>query len=288
MTDRHEISNGTLSAAVKADGAELCSLRAGGRELLWQAGPEWPRHAPVLFPVIGKLAGGVLRHGGRTYEMGQHGFARDRRFAWAEQGPAECRLVLADDDATRAMYPFPFRFEAAYALHGASLTATFSVTNTGEGILPASCGAHPAFRWPLADGVRKEAHTLTFEQAETAPIRRPRDGFLGAERFPSPVQGRVLPLHEGLFAEGAIILERPASRRVRFTATSAPVIEVAWQGFEQLGIWMPPGADFLCIEPWYGHTDPEGFSGEFVTKPGLMLLEPGETRSFTHRVTIEG
>ena len=40
MMDRHVMSNGTLSATVKADGAELCSLRdAAGEEMLWQAGP---------------------------------------------------------------------------------------------------------------------------------------------------------------------------------------------------------------------------------------------------------
>ena len=54
MMDRHVLSNGYLSAAVKGDGAELCSLcDATETELLWQAGPAWPRHAPVLFPIVG-------------------------------------------------------------------------------------------------------------------------------------------------------------------------------------------------------------------------------------------
>lgn len=285
--DRHEIANGTLAAAIKAEGAELCSLRAGARELLWQAGPQWPRHAPVLFPTVGKLNGDTLRHGGRTYPMAQHGFARDRRFAWAEREADACRLVLTDDAETRSSYPFPFRFEVEFALRGASLAVTFAVTNTGEGILPAGCGAHPAFAWPLVPGLAKEAHSLTFEQEETAPVRRPKDGLLPPERDPSPIQGRVLPLAEELFARGAIILERPASRHVRFGAPGAPTIEVAWQGFRELGIWMPRGADFLCIEPWHGTADDTGFAGEFLTKPGIMLLEPGETRRLSHRITVD-
>ena len=53
----HRFGNDRLGVAVAADGAELVSLRtAAGHELLWQAGPEWPRHAPVLFPIVGRLA----------------------------------------------------------------------------------------------------------------------------------------------------------------------------------------------------------------------------------------
>ena len=45
MTDRFALKAEGVSAVVKAEGAELVSLKdAGGDELLWQAGPEWPRH----------------------------------------------------------------------------------------------------------------------------------------------------------------------------------------------------------------------------------------------------
>ena len=83
MQDRHVIHSGYLTAAIKADGAELCSLcDATGEEMLWQGLPVWPRHAPVLFPIVGRLKDDTLRHNGRTYRLTQHGFARDHRFAW--------------------------------------------------------------------------------------------------------------------------------------------------------------------------------------------------------------
>src|SRR5271157_1885475 len=105
--DSHRLTNGTIAAEIKAAGAELCSLRReGGPELLWQAAPIWPRHAPNLFPIVGRLKDDRLRHRGREYRLTQHGFARDRRFAWAETSGASCRLVLEDDAATRAIYPF--------------------------------------------------------------------------------------------------------------------------------------------------------------------------------------
>ncbi|MCW2238452.1 aldose 1-epimerase family protein [Azospirillum canadense] len=286
--DRHTIDNGRLSATIKADGAELCSLRtADGVELLWQAGPEWPRHAPVLFPIVGRLKDDRLLHDGASYRMTQHGFARDRRFVWEDTGPASCRLSLSDDEQTRALYPFAFRLELSFELDGNSLTVRHTLTNPGTEVLPASVGAHPAFRWPLADGVPKEAHALVFEKDEPAPIRRVDGGLLSPTPEPTPIQGRRLPLNEDLFTADAVILDQPASRSVRFEAPGAQTVTVSWEGFTELGIWSKPtGAPFLCIEPWRGHASPVGFDGPFVDKPGLMHLAPGDMRELSYRLTV--
>ncbi|MCW3474111.1 aldose 1-epimerase family protein [Limobrevibacterium gyesilva] len=286
--DRHSITGSGLTATVQADGAELCSLQdAAGREMLWQAHPAWPRHAPVLFPIVGTLKDNRLLHRGRAYTMGRHGFARDRRFAWVERTATLCRLVLTDDAATRAVYPFAFRLEVTYAVNGGGLEITFAVTNTGDEILPASMGAHPAFNWPLRPGAAKDAHLLVFSADEPWPIRRvTAEGLLRPEALPSPIEGRVLKLHEGLFADDAIILDRPASNAVRFTAPDGPAIDVVWDGFPELGIWSRPGVDLLCIEPWRGMSSPVAFAGEFMEKPGLMLIPPGARRAAMHRISL--
>src|SRR5882757_2639736 len=113
--DSHTLRSSGISATIKADGAELCSLRnAEGLELLWQAGPEWPRHAPLLFPIVGRLKGDELRHRGKTYAMTQHGFARDQRFDWLEREANSCKLALTDNAATRSRYPFGFRLQVTY------------------------------------------------------------------------------------------------------------------------------------------------------------------------------
>ena len=281
------MSNGTLSAEVKADGAELCSLRdASGAEVLWQAGPIWPRHAPVLFPIVGRLKDDTLRHEGRAHRLTQHGFARDKRFAWLNRSATACRLVLHEDAETRAAYPFAFRLEIAYTLDDDAIEQRFTVTNPGRGVLPASLGAHPAFAWPLADGVEKTAHALEFAEPEPAPIRRLADGLLQAQSEPTPIAGRTLALEPALFAADAVILPDPASRSVRYTAPEAPAIEVAWEGFRQLGLWSRAQGDFLCIEPWHGTASPADFDGEFRDKPGLMLIPPGEHRTLSIRIRL--
>jgi galactose mutarotase-like enzyme len=287
--DSHTLHGDGISATIVADGAELCSLRnARGLELLWQAGPAWRRHAPILFPIVGRLKNDELRHRGNVYPMTQHGFARDRCFEWAERGPMSCTLVLDDDEATRAHYPFAFRLAVTYAVEDRQLGMTFEITNTGDEVLPASIGAHPAFNWPLLPGLSKDAYRLIFSDTERAPIRRLKDGLLRAASEPNPVQGNMLVLSEQLFDDDAVILDRPASTSVRYTADSGPSIEVSWEGFQQLGVWSKPGgAPFLCIEPWHGIASPSDFDGEFIDKPGLMLIAPAASRVLTFQVRVD-
>ncbi len=288
MTDKHTIRDGGISAVIKADGAELCSLKtADGRELLWQAGPAWPRHAPWLFPIVGRLKNDELHHRGHTTKVTQHGFARDLRFEWLEQAAQFCTLQLTDSEATRARYPFAFRLTITYRIEADSLQATIEIANPGNETLPASFGAHPAFNWPLAPGQSKQSYRLVFPQAEPAPIRRLAGGLLRAQPEPSPVQGTVLPLSETLFADDAVILDAIRSRSVRYEGDAGPSIEIAWDGFRELGIWSKPdGAPFLCIEPWRGYASPAGFDGAFADKPGLMHIAPGATERLSCRITV--
>jgi galactose mutarotase-like enzyme len=255
--------------------------------LLWQAGPAWPRHSPVLFPIVGRLNNDQLRHRGKTYPMTQHGFARDFGFDWVEQGAHSCRLVLVDSEATRARYPFAFRLEVTYAVDDADLSVAFDVTNTGDENLPASIGGHPAFNWPLLPELTKGAYALNFSDEEPAPIRRVEGGLVRAKSEPSPVRGKTLVLSERLFDDDAVIFDRLASSSVRYAADHGPSIEMSWHGLPELGIWSKlGGAAFVCIEPWHGFSSPSEFDGEFADKPGLMHIAPGEKRSLGYRLRI--
>ena len=154
--------------------------------------------------------------------------------------------------------------------------------------MPVSFGAHPAFNWPLEPGTPREAYALTFAKEEPAPIRRLSGGLMQREPVPSPIDGRVLKLREDLFEADAIIMDRVASGAVRFAAPTGPGLDIAWEGFRELGLWTKPGAGFLCIEPWLGAASPIDFDGPFVEKPGILLLPPGATRSASLRMAPFG
>lgn len=293
MSDVWRIASSGVAAAVSASGGELVSLMdAKGEELLWQAGPQWPRHAPALFPVVGRLKGDALRHAGESYRVTQHGFARDRNFEWVEQGDARASLVLVDDAQSREIYPFAFRLETTISVEGRRLTVAHTVSNPGDVDLPFSIGAHPGFRWPLVDGVSKEDHILEFEARETGRKRTVVDGGLLGPDGPLPFDGVTLPLTEGLFAKDALVMPDVASNSVRYIALDAAggelrALTFSWRGYRDLGVWSSPkGAPFVCIEPWRGMASSADWDGDFTTKPGVVLLPPGHAQQFEWTVTV--
>jgi galactose mutarotase-like enzyme len=219
--------------------------------------------------------------------MSQHGFARDRPFAWLERAAARCTLGLSDSAVTRTAYPFPFRLEVTYSLDDLGIDVSFKLVNPGQEMLPASLGGHPAFNWPLAPDLPKEAYSLTFAKPEPSPVRRLEGGLLRADTKLSPVTGKRLQLTEALFADDAVIFDTLGSTSVRYAAERGPWINVSWCGFRELGVWSKPsGAPFLCVEPWRGYASPVGFGGEFTDKPGLMHLPPGGEEALSFRIAV--
>lgn len=276
------IANQQIRAEFVEMGAELRRFQPiQGPDLLWSGDPAvWGRVSPVLFPIVGQLKGDVLQHGGRTFSMGRHGFARDRAFSLVRLSREACTWVLRDDAQSREQFPFPFELWITYSVEGLLLKAVFEVRNPGKEPLPASLGAHPAFRWPLPGGQR-ESHRLEFANPESAPISRLSGGLLDPHPFPNPVDGNVLNLRDDLFAQDALVFDQLRSRSLRYLAPGALGLELSWEGFKQLGLWTKPGCGFLCIEPWAGMASPASFDGEFTEKPELFLVEPGGQRFFS-------
>lgn len=284
MSDEHivtEIADDRLTARVSAAGSELLSLRtADGTEVLWNAGPQWPRHAPILFPCIGRSPENTVVIDGRSYPMPQHGFARDLTFTRTECGRRHVDLELRANSATRELYPFDFVLGVHHRIVDGALRSEYDVTNVGAAPMPASFGLHPAFRWPLHGNARVPSR-IVFSDRETAPVRRVRDVLLLPETFESPVVGDTLELHDALFDEGALLFDRVASTGVRFDADGSPSLSLRWDGFDRFAVWSPPEqAEFVCLEPWFGLPAPVDFEGDLTTKPAQFHLAPGEHRSF--------
>lgn len=290
MPDDLTLANDALEVRIATRGAELKSVRdAQDREWLWQGDPaSWARQAPVLFPVVAHVRGGVVRHRGRAYPMPTHGFAPATDFAVVSRAADRCVLRCSADERTRAAYPFAFRLDVAFELSATTLLQGARVTNPGDEILPSSVGFHPGFRWPLPTSARapREAHVVGFEADEPNPIRRMTGDGLGPATQPSPVRDRVVPLADDLFAAGAMVFDRVESRRLWFGVPGSRGLLVDLGGMPHLGIWTRPPAGYLCIEPWQGFSDPEGFEGELLDKPGIVRLPPGGTYTRSIRLSF--
>jgi galactose mutarotase-like enzyme len=277
-----------LSVEIDPLGAQLSILRdAAGRDLLWNGDPAvWSGRAPVLFPIVGELASGTYRLGGRSYKMGRHGFARGKPFQVLEHSEAGALLRLSADESTLAVYPFAFELYVGFALEGPLLGVRIQVRNTGKEDLPASLGFHPGFRWPLPYGQPREAHFIEFATAEPDLLRRiDDDGLVTPVLHPTPIAGQKLLLDDWLFRADALIFDRVRSRSVTYGASQGPRMQVSYPDSPFLGVWTRPGAPFICIEPWQGLADSQGFTGDFWQKTGMRRVAPGDSATLNVMIT---
>ncbi|HEY2780706.1 MAG TPA: aldose 1-epimerase family protein [Steroidobacteraceae bacterium] len=282
------ITSGELSAEIDPYGAQLSSLKhSRALDLLWNGDAAvWAGRAPLLFPIVGVLAGGIYRLGSKTYALSRHGFARDKRFSVESHGASTASFSLAADDATLRVYPFRFELNVRYALNGATLSVTTQVRNCGDVDMPASFGYHPGFRWPLAAGQSRDSHYIQFETDEPASVRRiDAAGLLTPVRHPTPIVDRRLNLTDALFREDVLILDQLKSRSVTY-GSSGSRLRIGFPDAEYLGLWTKPGAPFICIEPWHGITDPQGFSADFLQKPGIFVVRPAEALTARMDITL--
>lgn len=283
-----EIASTQLAARIDPFGAELQSLTdAQGREHMSSGDPAfWSGRAPLLFPIVGRLNGDTLRVDGQTYTLEKHGFARRSRFDVMAHDASSAQFRLTDSPATHAMYPFAFELDALFALTETTLAMTVTIRNPSDIPIPASFGYHPAFVWPLP-GADRAAHEILFERDEPAPLRRVTpDGLVGPDPKPTPVTGNRFALTDDLFADDALVWTDLNSRRLSYGIPDGPRLDIAFPDTPHLGIWTKRGAAFMCIEPWAGHADPEGYTGDFRDKPGMIEIAPGAARSFRMDVTV--
>ena len=270
-----------LGAEIDSQGAQLHALRDGeGRDLLWDGDPAfWTGRAPLLFPIVGALNHGWYRLDGETYVMAKHGFARTSLFALVEQTRSSALYRLHPSDETLAAYPFRFGLQVRFEIVDRTLTMAATVANHDSRDMPASFGFHPALRWPLPYGRARAEHRILFAQDEPDPIRRiDREGLVRPGPLPTPVQGRELPLRDALFEDDVVILDRVRSRGLTYGPPTGPKLRIDFPGSSYLGLWTRPGAGYVCIEPWHGIADPQGYDGDLRDKPGVFVLKPGESR----------
>jgi galactose mutarotase-like enzyme len=278
-----------LTAEIDPHGAQLSTLRdRAARDLLWDGNPAvWTGRAPLLFPIVGVLVDGSYRCGAQIYRLPRHGFARGKTFSIEDATSSTAVFKLNADEASFQVYPFRFELAIRFELLGPTLSLTTSIRNNGDSDMPASFGYHPGFRWPLPFGQARSSHFIEFESEETAPVRRiDSAGLLTLTRHPTPVSHRRLRLDDALFEDDVLIFDQVKSRSVIYGTDHGPRLRVSFPDAPYLGIWTKPGAHFICIEPWHGITDCQGFSGDFKEKTGVFLVPAGGALATTMAITL--
>ncbi|ETY74207.1 aldose 1-epimerase family protein [Lactiplantibacillus fabifermentans] len=279
-----ELKNAYLTVQINEAGAELSSVKsADGIEYMWQADPKfWGRHAPVLFPIVGRLKDDQYTVAGQSYHMGQHGFARDNDFSVVEHSETKAVLEFTDSSATREVYPFAFRLRLIYELADHELKVGYEVHNPANHDLLFAVGGHPAFNVPLATPEATLAnYSVTVAPKGVyshIPLKAPLNDAANATDLDLT---KPLALTRDLFKDDAIILDLKHQETTLMLGTDMDDHGVAMtiEDAPYVGMWSPypDDAPFVCLEPWWGIADNVDADGQLSHKMGINRLAANQT-----------
>ncbi len=272
-------------------GAELTSIKLNGIEKLHQASsvvdengkPYWGRHAPILFPIVGKIKDNKTIINGKIYEMTQHGFARDMNFEQLEKSGRVHKYILKSNEETLKKFPFEFELIVEYEVNENEVITKYSVINKDEKEMLFGLGGHPAFICNYSNG----NFELEFEKDENKiEFYKLDEGLIKEEPIQSIILDNKIRLTKNIFDEDAIIMKNINSNKVilKDISTNRTVLEFNFEGFPYLAIWSKKGAPFVCIEPWQNHTDSVNSNGEFKQKESILKLAPNEKFECNYKV----
>lgn len=288
MSQFYTLTCGLLSALVSEQGGQLCSLKHSGRELIWQGdGVHWSEHAPLLFPICGKVQNDRYTWQGQSYPMPIHGFLSNSAMTLVHADEASLTLALTDTPESRAIYPFPFTLTVKWSLTDRALTCETTV-QAGDKPLPFSFGAHPGFALPY--NIYKEGFgnaSVVFDHpCLPRRVGLTENGFFTDTFSDHPLaNGNTLPLSPDPALGCGLFLEIPAdSRSLTLTSEGLPVdLRLEFADFPYLGLWHD-GGDFLCLEPWHGLPAPDAPESSLEDKPAVLVLAKGDQKTFRYTI----
>ncbi len=282
--EKIKIFNDKLSIELSKTGAEMKSLKYKGKERLWDGNPEvWSGQAPILFPICGGLKNDEYIYNGKSYTIPKHGFARRKTFDLESCNDNSAVFILKSNDETKKCYPFDFELRVIYTVEDSTVTVEYDVKNTGNGVMYFSIGSHEAYSCP--GGI--ENYSIEFEKEEKLNASLLDGNLLRYETVPVPTDGKTLHLRDEYFENDAIVLTDLKSRSVVLKRnTGNERIRVDFCECPYLLLWMIPGAEYICIEPWNGIPDYVDSDCRIENKKGIIAIKTNETKTIRHTISF--
>lgn len=278
-----QLQSNNLTVAINLLGAELTSAHThNGTEFMWQAGNEWQRTAPVLFPIVGKLKNSTYSFQDNTYTLPQHGFARDCEFQLLSNTINTATFLLSQNATTLKNYPFKFEFLIHYLLNENQLTISYEIKNLSQTEMLFSMGAHPAFNCNL------NTSYLEFENNKLLATVL-SDGLLTSQKRILELDTKKLALNTALFDNDALVFENNQINSVSLCQkNSSKKVTLVSPNWPFYGIWTKKDCSkFLCLEPWFGIADTAESKGDLSTKKGILSLEIGGVFKTSYSILFE-
>ena len=286
-----ELKNEQISVVIAEKGAELQSIKdANGKEYLWQADPAfWPRHSPILFPIVCSVNDDTYTVDGQAYHLPRHGFARDTDFKLIAQSERKVTFALESSEATKQVYPYDFTLSISYVLNDNKIGVIWHVHNTDTREIHFQIGGHPAFNIPdMKVGESQYGRIRLDNQEPLDGLKSYIDGSHEMIEIPVETEDGIIEFSDNTWRNDSVKIHKSQVHRAELLNKAGdPVVTVDFRT-PVIAFWSPyqKQAPFVCIEPWYGLGDPRGFQGEFKDKPLMNHLQPGASFMSKYEITI--
>lgn len=291
------IESTTFRAEIDEHGAQLTHLynKEEGFDYIWN-NDLWPKHAPVLFPAIGRSANDAYLIDGKEYEMLQHGFVADQDFTVVENTGSCLVLNLENNEGTQRYFPFAFKFEVIFTLTDGGLTLHFNVVNKEKDRdFSFSLGSHPAFNVPINHEGSFTDYQVDFEPAGLALkqfeiVKTPNPYRDGKVIDLTAADGSHIDLNYPMFEDGLVIVENKEVTGVMLSSKkSSHSIHLNFEDFRYICLWTKEGAQapFLCLEPFAGLPDVADQEVELMEKEANTKLMAGQSKAFEYTITLK-
>lgn len=283
------IANNYFTAKVDLKGAQLASFYniTESEEYIWQRNPDfWSGSAPICFPIVGNLKDNTYTYEGNSYQMPKHGIVRYTPFEIGAKSPDACELHIRTNEELFKSYPFQFLLSITFSVTESGLRVDYAVLNEDTKPIPISVGYHPAFNIDIQN-YKYSDYEIVFSEGEDLDLYWLQNGLMELRESNYLQNRHTIQLSKSTFDDDALIFKNIRSKKIRLSRKGSDwKIDVLTGGAPHLGIWAKPAAPFVCIEPWYTHTDEPGLSGEIFDKPGMMALEPGATFNSYYEIQV--
>ncbi len=286
-----ELQNEQLSVVISEKGAELQSIKdANGKEYLWQADPNfWPRHSPILFPIVCSVNNDTYRIEGKEYHLPRHGFARDTEFKLIAQSERKVTFALESSEETKKVYPYDFTLSISYILDDKKIGVIWHVLNTDTQEIHFQIGGHPAFNVPGMKTGENQYGRIRLDNEESLDgLKSYIDGSHEMTEVPVEAEQGIIEFTDNTWRNDSMKIHKSQVHRAELLGPDGePEVTVDFRT-PVIAFWSPfqKNAPFVCIEPWYGLGDPRGFEGEFKDKPLMNHLQPGASFMSRYDITI--
>lgn len=258
-------------------GGAVAYLRRDGRDVLRPA-PDGVDDllATGCFPLVpyaNRIAHGRFAFAGETHQLplnfgdhphSLHGIGWQSAWTVTASGDAGASMELRHPGDER--WPWRFRAEQHVRLGEDGLAITLLLANEDDRTMPAGLGLHPYFPRTASTRLTMAAERMWLGDETMIPT-----GAVAADRFGDWRAGAGFPDHlidnsfDGWSGSATIA---DADEVTRISAIGARVVHV----------YVPPDADFLCVEP-VSHL-PDALNHGFA----IDTLDPGETLALAMRI----